>query len=1085
MISTRRLLKSVLGVCLLLLLSVPLVLAAEAGPAKGKSVRKTATNDYYTPFLINNVFNYYGNNGDGSINNYRSDAEGFEFPKGSGQNVIYEDGVVWGCFQRDTLKVGGSTYNHGLQAGRILAPGTPSTPPTADNAGSAGYRVYRVRPDINPKTPFSQVQDLINNTEVPFIGRYISTSAQTIYNQYIQDWNQWPASQGAPFTDVNGDGVYDPNVDIPGRPGADQTLWYVANDLDPARVANLYSSKPIGIEMQKTIWGYNRAGALGSTIFVSTLIINKSGVELDSMFVSQWSDPDLGYAGDDFVGCDTTRSLGYVYNGLPVDKNYGVAVPAGGFEFFQGPRVVAAADSAVWLGKRIYGWKNLPMSAFYFFTQGNAKYTDPNLGAGNGGDIQFYRLLNGLVASDGSQFIDPNTGIPSKFCMPGNPLTGQGWIDGQEVGPADRRLGLVTGPFKMAPGDTQEIVVANLAGLGKDRISSISVLLWYSDLALAAYDNLFVLPTPPPQPKVTFAALDREIVLSWGDTSSATLESFTSKGYNFEGYNIYQFPAASTSNPVLLATYDKKDGITTVFDNAYDPSTGYVIKKPVEFGGDFGISHSIDLKKDAVNNTGLLNGTNYYFGVSAYSVNTAVGANPVYLESPVTILKDTLSYSTGIVPHSANPGWRLGANVGDTVAPAHTAGIADGAPLVKFVDPTRVPQGNFQIQVVVLDSVNSGGVTVANPRWQLLNKSTGKIVIPPTLDFTNGTGNPMYLGMQVGLAAVPIYKYGKELSQIVWSGPSAYNFSTVNPGSGNTGDLENTIGILVANDFFGDGILNPVDVKADVAIEFVGKGQGQNAYDFVRASTGSTGAPYEGFYPQPFNVWQLNPDGSHMRQLDFCFMEKTGSAYYDSVWSPGAASSDREYWFVILEGYTATPKAKYTGATLGGALTVDSVLLSGWHTLKDPTLPGYVAGDKWTFKTTKLLTTGDTWDFGTAAKLATYAKAAAQADVTKINVFPNPYVGFNPQEINKYARWVTFTHLPAKATIRIFTLAGVLVRTILKNDNSQMIQWDLNNTNGFPVAAGIYIAYVDMPDLGVTKTLKLGVIPEQQYLDRY
>jgi hypothetical protein len=48
-----------------------------------------------------------------------------------------------------------------------------------------------------------------------------------------------------------------------------------------------------------------------------------------------------------------------------------------------------------------------------------------------------------------------------------------------------------------------------------------------------------------------------------------------------------------------------------------------------------------------------------------------------------------------------------------------------------------------------------------------------------------------------------------------------------------------------------------------------------------------------------------------------------------------------------------------------------------------------------------------------------------------------------------------------------------------------MIQWDLNNTNGFPVAAGIYIAYIDMPDLGVTKTLKLGVIPEQQYLDRY
>jgi hypothetical protein len=1081
MISTRRMLKSILGVCVVLLVAVPLVFAAEAAPQKGNSLHKTTTNDFYTPFLINNVFNYYGNNGDGSINNYRSDAEGFEFPKGSGQNVIYEDGVVWGCFQGGKLKVGGSTYNHGLQAGPIISTGTAADP------SAAGNRVYRVRPDINPKRPFSDVQTLINNTEVTFIGRYISTSAQTIYNQYIKDWNEWPAAQGAPYTDVNGDGHYDPNVDIPGRPGADQTLWYVANDLDLARVSGLYGSTPIGLEMQKTIWGYNQSGALGSTIFVSTLLINKSGTKLDSMFVSQWADPDLGYAGDDFVGCDTTRSLGYVYNGLPVDKNYGVAVPAGGFEFFQGPRVVAAGDSAVWLGKRIYGWKNLPMSAFYFFTQGNAKYVDPTLGPGGGGDVQFYRLLNGLIASTGGPFLDPNTGLASKFCMPGNVLTGQGWIDGQEVGPADRRLGLVTGPFTMAPGDSQEIVVANLAGVGKDRISSISVLLWYSDLALAAYNNLFNLPSPPPQPKVTFAALDKEIVLTWGDTSSVSLESFTSKGYNFEGYNIYQFPAASTSNPVLLATYDKKDGITTVFDNAYDPSTGYVIKKPVEFGGDFGLSHSIDLKKDAINNVGLNNGSNYYFGVASYSVNTAVGANPVFLESPVTILKDTLTYSTGIVPHSINPGIRFGSNVADTIAPNHSAGIADGAPLVKFVDPTRVPVGNFEIQIVVQDSVNSGGVTVPNPRWQLVNTSTSKIVIPPSLDFTNGSGNPMYLGMQVGLGATPLYKYGKELASLTYTPSANNNLSPIESGSGNAGDVEHDKGVFVGNEFFGDGILNPVDIKADVAVEFVAPGQGQNAYDFIRASTGSTGAPYAGFFPQPFKVWQLNPDGSHMRQLDFAFMEKTGTAFIDSIWDVGASSggTDREYWFIIGETYSATAKAKYTGATLGNAMNADSLLYSGWYYKTDATKPPYNVGDKWTFKATKLVTTTDKWDFGTSAKLAVYAKSTAQADVTKINVFPNPYIGFNPQEINRYARWVTFTHLPAKATIRIFTLAGVLVRTVQKNDNSQMIQWDLNNTNGFPVAAGIYIAYIDMPDLGVTKTLKLGVIPEQQYLDRY
>jgi hypothetical protein len=99
-------------------------------------------------------------------------------------------------------------------------------------------------------------------------------------------------------------------------------------------------------------------------------------------------------------------------------------------------------------------------------------------------------------------------------------------------------------------------------------------------------------------------------------------------------------------------------------------------------------------------------------------------------------------------------------------------------------------------------------------------------------------------------------------------------------------------------------------------------------------------------------------------------------------------------------------------------------------------------------------------------------------------VFPNPYFGFNPLETNKYARFVTFNHLPPSATIRIFTLSGTMVRTIIKSDPSQFIQWDLNNEKGFPVAAGMYIVYIDMHDLG-TKTLKLGVIPEQQYLDRW
>ena len=144
----------------------------------------------------------------------------------------------------------------------------------------------------------------------------------------------------------------------------------------------------------------------------------------------------------------------------------------------------------------------------------------------------------------------------------------------------------------------------------------------------------------------------------------------------------------------------------------------------------------------------------------------------------------------------------------------------------------------------------------------------------------------------------------------------------------------------------------------------------------------------------------------------------------------------------------------------------------------------WVTGDQFLITANHVNTPSITYTFTAPANKIADADLAKQ-DVTLINVFPNPYLGFNPQEINRYARFVTFNHLPRKATIRIFNLAGILVRTIVKDDATQFAQWDLNNEGAFPVSAGMYVAYIDMPDLGSTKILKLGVIPEQQYLDRW
>ena len=456
-------------------------LAGSPGNSGSQKPQGTTSNDSYRPFLINNIFNYYGNNGAGSYNKFTTAVEGFEFPKGSGKTAVYEDGIVWGgyCKNPDTLKVGGSVYIHGLQAGAILTAGTSTSGPIADDPSLAKNRVYRVRPDINPTTPFADVENTIATEEVAYIGRYETVSAQDIYNQYIQDWNEWPADAGAPYTDVNHDGVYDPAVDLPGQPGAHQTLWYVDNDLNPAKTLSLAGSTPIGLEMQRTVWGFKNGGTPANVVFTTTVLINKSGARIDSMYIVQWSDPDLGDGANDFVGCDTSRQMGYVYNGTPTDAVYGVAVPAVGYSLLQGPRVPSPGDSALFRGERRPGFKNLPMTRFVFFTQGDPALVDPVQGAG--GYTQWYRLMNGFTASTGSPFIDPTTSQPTKFCLSGDPVQATdgsaGWVDGTHgLTPQDRRMCLVSGPFTMADGDTQEVVVGTMAAQGADRLSSITLL---------------------------------------------------------------------------------------------------------------------------------------------------------------------------------------------------------------------------------------------------------------------------------------------------------------------------------------------------------------------------------------------------------------------------------------------------------------------------------------------------------------------------------------------------------------------------------------------------------------------------------
>ena len=120
----------------------------------------------------------------------------------------------------------------------------------------------------------------------------------------------------------------------------DQTLWWIFNDKGSSHTES--SGEAIGIEVRAQAFGFATNDEINNMTFYSYEIINRSTYTLTGTYFSPWTDVDLGYGWDDFVGCDVSRGLGYGYNGAPTDGNgqpeaYGAQPPAIGVDFFQGP----------------------------------------------------------------------------------------------------------------------------------------------------------------------------------------------------------------------------------------------------------------------------------------------------------------------------------------------------------------------------------------------------------------------------------------------------------------------------------------------------------------------------------------------------------------------------------------------------------------------------------------------------------------------------------------------------------------------------------------------------------------------------
>jgi hypothetical protein len=117
-------------------------------------------------------------------------------------------------------------------------------------------------------------------------------------------------------------------------------------------------------------------------------------------------------------------------------------------------------------------------------------------------------------------------------------------------------------------------------------------------------------------------------------------------------------------------------------------------------------------------------------------------------------------------------------------------------------------------------------------------------------------------------------------------------------------------------------------------------------------------------------------------------------------------------------------------------------------------------------------------------KTETNNSTAAVDALELINVVPNPYYAYSAYEKNQIENRVKFTNLPEKCTIRIYTVNGTMIRKLTKDSPITSLDWDLKNQAGIPIASGLYIVHVEVPDVG-EKILKFFGVLRPIDLDAY
>ncbi|MDY6436764.1 MAG: hypothetical protein SPK72_04270 [Bacteroidales bacterium] len=222
----------------------------------------------------------------------------------------------------------------------------------------------------------------------------------------------------APFVDVDYDGRYNPrNGDYPDILG-DMALYCIYNDnYDYYNSGHVVHGEtggaPLGIEIHCMLYGFNAPDdeILNNTLFMRQWIYNRSANTYHDTYIGYWTDFDIGYAHDDYIGCSVQNSYYYGYNGNHIDGSgqpeaYGSNPPAQVAMILGGPtktpdnwdnpkydaygaQLVDESINGLGFGDGIVDNERIGMTSFIYHNNTSAVNGDPEE------PVHYYNLMQG------------------------------------------------------------------------------------------------------------------------------------------------------------------------------------------------------------------------------------------------------------------------------------------------------------------------------------------------------------------------------------------------------------------------------------------------------------------------------------------------------------------------------------------------------------------------------------------------------------------------------------------------------------------------------------------------------------------